>query len=368
MPKFESFQEKLNSFDSSLPIDSAWMLPASWYTDSDFLALEKELVFKKSWQPVALLSQLEEENSYVTGVTADIPWVITRGPEGELRAFYNICRHKGREVVRGCGKAERGELVCGYHAWKFNTEGKLKSAPKMGGVKNFNLDEMSLVPLAVEAWGNWAFINGDLNAEPLSRQLKELNKRFDERSIEKYKFHSTKEWIINCNWKVFNDNYLDGGYHIPFMHPSLDAQIDMENYKTECFENYNIQSSPANQKNGELSYDHKERIGDGSIYAWVYPNFTLNLYGNCLDSNYVTPLGEDKCHVRYEFYFTEDCSEEFIENSIAQSDVTQVEDIEICESVQVGLKSGAYTAGRYAPQLEVGEYHFHQLLAKNLRQ
>ena len=119
-----------------------------------------------------------------------------------------------------------------------------------------------------------------------------------------------------------------------------------------------------------MDVDAQERIGDGAIYAWIYPNFMLNRYGPCLDSNYVIPLGHDKCRVLYDFFFLEtegDEAKKFIEESIEQSAVTQREDIEICESVQIGLQSPAYDRGRYAPRLEIGEYHFHQLLAASFR-
>ena len=119
-----------------------------------------------------------------------------------------------------------------------------------------------------------------------------------------------------------------------------------------------------------LDFDAAARIGDGALYAWIYPNFMLNRYGPCLDSNLVIPLGPDRCRVDYEFYFVEgdgDIDQDFIETSMAQSDVTQREDIEICESVQRGLRSRAYDRGRYAPRVETGEYHFHQLLAAALR-
>lgn len=346
------------------------MPPASWYTDSDFLKLEHSEIFKKTWQPVLRRDELPEANTWKSGVTAKIPWVITRGPDNQLRAFYNVCRHKGREVVCGSGCSKNGELVCGYHAWTFNLEGKLKSAPQIGGIKNFDKEKNSLLPLAICEWGHWIFINGDLNAKPIAEELSVLTEQLESRHWRNLQYHSHKFWTIDCNWKVYIDNYLDGGYHIPYMHPTLDAQLSMNSYQTECFDTYSVQSSKStDQKDIGVNYDPTQRIGEGSIYAWIYPNFMINLYGNCLDINYVLPVGESQCKVYYEFYFLELEGEEqkkFIEESIKQSDVTQVEDIEICESVQLGLESGAYVAGRYAPQLEKGEYHFHQLLSKNL--
>lgn len=363
---------KLDEFNSSLPIEEAKMPPAHWYIDTDFHKLEQERIFKRTWQPVARISELTEANTYISGVTAGIPWVITRDEENKLHAFYNVCSHKGREVVRGRGCAKSCELTCGYHAWKFKLNGELKSAPQMAGIRNFDRANMGLIPLNVCEWGNWIFINGDADAKPFEQQVPELTEMLNKRKFGRLKFHSSKSWVINCNWKVYIDNYLDGGYHIPFMHPSLNEQLNMGSYSTVLFNRYNVQTSGATLKDegvAGLGYDPKARIGDGSIYAWVYPNFMLNLYGDCLDTNYVVPKGTDQCEVFYEFYFLDTegkAAEEFIEASIKQSDVTQIEDIEICESVQVGLKSGVYRPGRYAPSLEIGEYQFHQILKQDL--
>jgi choline monooxygenase len=357
--------KKLHSFNPTPPIEEASMPPASWYTDADIQKLERANIFQKSWWPIIKIDDFCQKNMYLTGHTNETPWLLIRNHQGELKAFFNVCRHKGREVTTGKGDCSSCELTCGYHGWKFHIDGQLKSAPKMGGIKNFNREEMGLVPMNVQEWGHWIFINPSKEKKNIECELEILDKQLSLRNWTKLQFHSQKSWTINCNWKVYIDNYLDGGYHIPLMHPSLDAQLDMESYKTVCFKSYSIQTSGPTKKNSQdLSYNPQERIGDGSIYAWIFPNFMVNLYGNCMDTNYVIPISEHQCQVFYEFYFTQEEEEEFIQNSIKQADITQVEDIEICESVQLGLNSGAYQPGRYAPLIEQGEYHFHQLLSE----
>jgi choline monooxygenase len=148
----------------------------------------------------------------------------------------------------------------------------------------------------------------------------------------------------------------------------------MRGYRTEVFERFSIQTAPpaapASTGDGRIAFDASARIGPGALYAWIYPSFMLNRYGPCLDTNYVVPLGPDRCEVRYEFFFEEGAgsAEEFVAESIEQSAVTQREDIAICESVQLGLSSSGYDRGRYAPQVEIGEHHFHRLLAESYRQ
>jgi len=365
----QSMQHELDRFDADLPIARAWTPPSTWYVSPAFAELEREHVFKHTWQPVARLEQLRGPGDYVSGRLVGEPWVIVRTEQGSLKAFHNSCRHKGREVVQGCGTAP--QLVCGYHAWSYDLEGKLRSCPRMAGIEDFDRAGMSLEEVALETWGPWVFLNFDPDSRPLAESLGPLADRLDRSRWADLRFVAERTWDIECNWKVYIDNYLDGGYHIPHMHPSLDAQLDMSTYRTELFETYSIQSSGAAQESdGRIAFDAGDRIGGEALYIWLYPNFMLNRYGPCLDTNYVIPLAEDRCRVYYEFYFRETegtDAEAFVAGSIEQSAVTQREDIAICESVQCGLASTGYDRGRYAPQVEMGEYHFHGLLARHLR-
>ncbi|MFV8755457.1 aromatic ring-hydroxylating oxygenase subunit alpha [Nannocystaceae bacterium ST9] len=359
----DATRHELTRFDLDVPIERAHTPPASWYTSPEIAELERDALFARSWQPVARAAELREPGQYVSGCFAERPWVITRDGEGRLRGFHNVCRHKGREVVRGSGRAD--QLVCGYHAWSYELNGRLRKAPQMAGVEAFDREAMALVPIQVEVWGPWVFINADLDAAPLAPRLSELDARLAASRWSELEYVQRIEWTLACNWKVYVDNYLDGGYHVPHMHPTLDAQLDMANYRTELFGEFSIQSCPsASEALGQ------QRIGSQAIYAWMFPNFMINRYGPCLDSNLVIPQGPSRCKVVYEFYFREPQAEgarEFIAASIEQSAITQREDIEICESVQIGLASGAYDRGRYAPRIEHGEHHFHRLLAKALR-
>ena len=269
------------------------------------------------------------------------------------------------------GQGRADSLVCGYHAWEYDLHGKLRSAPKMAGIEEFDREEMSLRPLAVDTWGPWVFINGDADARPMKTRLPELDARLEQTDWTQLTYFERTTWDIGCNWKIYVDNYLDGGYHIPHMHPTLDAQLDMSTYRTDLYAESSIQTSePSSTGDERIDFEAGERIGPGAIYAWIYPNFMLNRYGPCLDSNYVVPLGPNRCRVEYEFYFLETegrTAAEFIRQSVDQSAVTQREDISICESVQVGLNSSSYDRGRYAPRVEVGEHHFHRLLSADLR-
>jgi choline monooxygenase len=356
-------------FDPAVPIEDAVTPPSSWYVAPEMHALEQQAVFGRCWHPVARDVDLGAPGAYASGCIAGEPWVAVHGSDGTVRAFSNVCRHKGREVVQGMGRAEK--LVCGYHAWTYDLDGRLRSAPRMAGIRGFDREAMSLPSLRAERWGRWVFVNWRDDAPALRGDLPELDALLGERGWDRLRFVASRSWTLQCNWKVYVDNFLDGGYHVPHMHPSLDAQIDMASYRTEAFGLSSVQTvAAAAQPDARTAVDPGARIGAGAIYAWIYPNFMINRYGPCLDTNHVVPLGPDRCRVDYEFWFEDVDSSEaraFIDASVEQADITQHEDIAICESVQVGLRSRSYDVGRYAPRVEIGEHHFHRLLAADLR-
>ncbi|HTE55817.1 MAG TPA: aromatic ring-hydroxylating dioxygenase subunit alpha [Kofleriaceae bacterium] len=366
----DQLRAEVARFDPDLPIERAFTPPGSWYVDRRFHDLDRRAVFGRSWLPACRAELVAEPGAYASGCIAGLPWVVVRGDDGVLRGFHNSCRHKGREVVIGAGRADQA-LVCGYHAWTYALDGRLRTAPRMAGVEAFDRPAMSLVPLAVEAWGPWVFLHVDPAARPLAPRLPELERRLVARGWDRYRYVGSAEWVVEANWKTVVDNYLDGGYHVPHMHPSLRGQIDMDRYTTDIFADYSIQHAPAApDPDPGLAVDARARIGEGAIYAWIHPCFMINVYGPCIDTNVVVPLGHDRCRIEYDFFFAIDqgeAGERFVRDSMAQSAVTQAEDKEICESVQIGLQSPSYDHGRYAPRLEMGEHHFHRLLSADYR-
>ncbi|MBN4059210.1 Rieske (2Fe-2S) protein [Endomicrobium sp. AH-315-J14] len=172
-----SLETLIEAFDAEIPIERAWTPPSGWYVSPEVYQLKQASVFKRSWQPVARVEQLKEAGSFVSGCLAGEPWVVVRGADHQLRAFYNTCRHKDREVVIGEGTA--AELVCGYHAWTYDLDGRLRKAPRMAGIEDFDRETMSLRPLALEVWGPWVFVSRDLDARALRDGIVGLDKALE---------------------------------------------------------------------------------------------------------------------------------------------------------------------------------------------
>jgi choline monooxygenase len=355
----QELQRQISCFDADIPLEQAWTPPASWYTAPEVALLEKSAVFSQTWQAVARTSQLRSPGDFVAGCVAGEPWVLTRNSEGVLRALSNTCRHKATQVAVGEGNT--GALKCRYHGWSYDLDGRLKSAPRMGAVADFDRASMSLPSLGVCTWGPLVLLNGQLDAPLPLERLAPLSARLDTTGWERLAFGGRRVYELACNWKVYCDNYLDGGYHIASLHPDLASGLDLSSYRTELFDGFSIQSCRAKGDS---------RLGAEALYAWIYPNLMLNRYGPVLDTNLVVPTGPESCRVIFDFFFdleTVDDPESFIRGSIAASEKVQEEDMEICASVQLGLGSAHYDRGRYAPGMEAGIHQFHRLLGADLR-
>jgi choline monooxygenase len=362
-----SVEAILASYNDKAPLSEASTIPAPWYVDPRISDLENLTVFSKAWQVIGRADQVEKPGQFVTSTVAGEPIVAVRGSDGLVRAFYNVCRHHAAKVVtEACGLTSL--LHCPYHGWNYGLDGSLKGMPEFDGVKNFERRENGLVPVKVAIWEAFVFVNLDPQAEPLSAFLGGLVRQCQPLGLTKLHFFERKSYDIACNWKVYVDNYLDGGYHVPHLHKALSSVLDYKQYTIENEDRYCLQSSPM-VASDEDAATGATRKGDRARYFWQYPNFMINCYEGYMDTNLVVPLDVDHCRVIFDFYFS-DVSEsrrEYNTQSIAVGDRVQDEDLGICEDVQRGLKSRAYGAGRLSVRREAGEQLFHRLLAADLK-
>jgi choline monooxygenase len=365
-----SLREQLRAFDPDIPLERARTIPNSWYFDPEIYAAERQAVFVGSWQVAGRLGQLVEPGSFVTTDIAGEPILVVRDAEGVLRAFYNVCRHRAAPVMNvPAGKATR--LRCRYHGWTYDLAGRLRGTPEFDGVADFCRDEQGLVGLAVATWGPLVWVHAGANPSPLPEFLSPLPERSAGLGLEQLRFAERREYTLACNWKVFVDNYLDGGYHVNTVHPALAGVLDYAQYRTEIAGNTSVQISPlrpAERRAGDGPIG-QVRTGSTAYYWWVFPNFMLNLYQGVMDTNLVLPLGPDRCRVIFDFYFaqTERSAADFMAQSIAVAHQVQLEDAGICEEVQRGLASRSFTTGRFSVRREAAGYHFHRLLGRCLQ-
>jgi len=362
-----SISQILSSYDERAPLARASTIPAAWYFDARIAELERLSVFGRTWQLVARIEQVKSPGQFVSTTVAGEPIVVVRGNDGVLRAFYNVCRHHAAAVVtQPCGQAAL--LHCPYHGWNYGLDGSLKGMPEFEGVENFDRAQNGLVPIRVETWECFVFINLDPQAAPLAEFLGGLVRRVSPLGIGKLHYFDRRTYDIGCNWKVFVDNFLDGGYHVPHLHKGLNSVLDYKQYTIENEDRYCLQSSPM-VSSDEDAATGSTRKGDRARYFWQHPNLMINCYEGYMDTNLVIPVDVDHCHVIFDFYFADvsDARRAYNEQSVDVGNRVQEEDLGICEDVQRGLKSRAYRAGRLSVRREAGEQLFHRLLAADLK-
>jgi choline monooxygenase len=358
----------LSDYTPSADLATAETMPARWYTDAQILAFEQEKIFARTWQPVGKIEDVMRPGDFFTCEVAGRPLVITRGTDNRLRGFYNVCPHRAGVVADGRGN--RKSLQCKYHGWTYNLDGKLLRAPEFDGVKNWNPAEVCLTPVQVHEWGAWVFVNLDAAAPPMDSIYAPIQQEISKAGfyLDRMRFVERREYVIKCNWKVYVDNYLEG-YHLPIAHPDLFREIDYDQYRVETHRYFSKQHAPIREvKEGEVRDRRYIRSGEGeedALYYWIFPNIMLNAYLDNTSINIIIPVDADTTLTVFEWYFEQPGTGSgwgSMQDIIAFSDQIQQEDIQLCEWVQKGLKSGVYNRGRFSVLRENGVFHFQSLV------
>ena len=377
-----------------IPIERSDTIPSAWYHDPQMLLIENAAVFSKEWQLVGHVNQLREPGSSICLAIADNPVIVihdgTSNHEGttahdelanhdgkavrnrtgpaasdfsHIRAFYNVCKHRGGPLSVKHGT--RSVLQCQYHGWTYKSDGSLRGVPHFNHVELFDKKDFGLTPIRLSIWQGLIFVNLNEKSPELSQVLDGIEQRIHPIDLRNMQYHTRTVDEINCNWKVYVDNFLEG-YHIPIVHPELAKLLDYSQYVTEISEQYSLQYSPFS----DTSADNPYQAADGEAwYYFVYPNIMLNILPGRLQTNIIEPMGPDKCRVIFDFYYTDLAKAEasgLLESDRKYSAEIQQEDIEICEQVQKGLRSNAYDKGRFSVERELGVWHFQSKMKKSL--
>jgi choline monooxygenase len=357
-------------FEIDADVTRAETPPGRFYCDPAVLERAKERVFAPSWQIAADLGDVEEKGSIRPFVLheglLDEPIVLTRDESGALHALSNVCTHRGNVVAESACK--RKSLVCGYHGRRFDLDGKFRTMPGFEEAKGFPRPEDDLAKAGVATWGRLVFASTKPE-RPFAEWLSDVRQRLGWIAVDELRFDAerSREYEVNANWALYCDNYLEG-FHIPFVHASLAATIELEEYTTELYERSSVQIALA--KDGEEAFepppsspDHGKRIA--GFYWFVFPNLMLNFYPWGLSINVVRPRCVDKTRVSFLTYVGD--RSKLDRGAGAGLDRVEHEDEAVVESVQRGLRSSLYTRGRYSPKHERAVHHFHRLLLERLR-
>jgi len=340
-------------------------LPWSWYSDPALLRLESERIFARTWQYVGHVGQASEPASYFTSTAGEIPIVVTRTRDDELRAFVNVCRHRGHAVAQGVGRRET--LQCGYHAWTYGLDGELITAPRSEREQGFDRAELGLVTVAVDRWGPFVFVNPDVDAAPLQESLGDVPALLAEAiDVDSLVHHFRVEWELAANWKVACENFLEC-YHCPVAHPSFSKVVDVhpDAYRLQTS---GLTSSQFGQvrENGGPAYTGRE-IG-GSQFHFVWPNFGLNVFPGepNLSCGPILPGGPERTARFLDYFFGADVDQAWIDELLELDNQVGMEDSILIEGVQRGMRAGAIGEGRLMSASEPLIAHFQRLTANAL--
>jgi choline monooxygenase len=335
-----------------LPLEEGWTLPAPWYSDADVHALELRTIFERTWQYAGPAERVAQPGSFLATRAAHVPVVVTRAEDGVLRAFVNVCRHRGHVVADGAGC--RATLQCPYHAWTYGLDGELRRAPRAEREPGFDAAALGLRPVSVDTWGPWVFVNPDKAAAPLAETLADLPDLLAECGLDfaGLRFHSHHEWDQAVNWKVALENYLEC-YHCAVAHPGFSKVIDVdpEAYELRVEPTYSSQVGPVRASalagDGAAPYDPRGEVTQ-SQYHFVWPNTTINVDPgpqNVSIERWV-PVGPRLTVEVTDYWFGAGVTEQRAQEVIEFGTQVANEDVALCEAVQAGLDSQAVPQGR----------------------
>jgi len=346
-------------------------LSAEYYNSPENWERTKVKIFGRSWSLAGRKSHLFEEGNNLNSFLLiedylEEPLLLVL-KDDVVRCMSNVCTHRAFLLVNEPVRSQ--SITCKYHGRRFSLDGRFKSMPEFKEAENFPRPCDDLAQLPLKTWRDFLFTGLDPLAD-LSGIFKRLNERLDFLPLEHFRFapELSTTYEVKSHWALYVENYLEG-FHIPFVHATLNSMLDYSNYTTECYDHMVLQIGYADKESEsffDLPAGHpdfgKKVVG---YYYWLFPNLMLNLYTWGLQINVVRPVSIDTCKVDFTYYiYDEQAWSEMDGERIAE--ITQIEDEWVVEGVQKGLRSQLYPGGRFSPKREKGVHHFQKLFRKYL--
>ena len=344
-------------------------LRAAAYTDPSWFALEQRAIFATTWQWIGHGEKLRDPGSYVASQVAGMSIVAVRTEAGDLKAFYNVCKHRAHELVTGEGHTR--SLRCPYHAWTYDLNGRLTGARRTTDLIDFDPDTICLDEIQITEFGGFVYVNLDPTAAPLAEQAGDLGAEIAAWApdVESLTFAHRLTYEIDSNWKNVVDNFLEC-YHCHVAHKDFVSLVDMDTYRVTTHGIYSSHMAEAG-KDTNSAYDVSDATVTDHAVWWLWPNTCLMRYpgrGNFIVMH-IIPVGPDKTLETYDFFLeTAEPTEAELDSIRYIDEVLQPEDIGLVESVQRGMRTPAFDQGRIVHDpdgsglSEHAVHHFHGLV------
>ncbi len=344
-------------------------LRAEAYIAPEWFRADRDAILARSWQWVCHVEKLRAPGSYVAVEIAGRPIVVVRDRDGVLRAFYNVCKHRAHELLRGEGQTSR--IMCPYHAWVYRLDGQLVRAPETDHLEDFSPGDICLDAVQAEEFAGFVYVNLDPGAASLAGQSGNLETeiRHWAPDIDRLTFGRRLSYDIRSNWKNVVDNFLEC-YHCPAAHKDFCDLVDMDTYKVTTYGIYSSHMADAG-KGANSAYDVSNATVRTHAVWWLWPTTCLMRYpgrSSMIVLN-IIPVGPDRTLETYDFFLETPEPDPMELDAIRYLDeVLQVEDIGLVESVQRGMETPAFTQGRIVSnpsgsgKSEHAVHHFHGLV------
>ncbi len=320
-------------------------LAASYYTDPSIYDVERREIFSKEWQCVGFSYQVNRSGDFLSEVVAGWPIFVQRSNDGVLRAFHNICPHRAGPIVIG-DSGTQGNLVCRYHGWAFDQKGSLLNARDFGAEVP---PETCLTSVRVDEWRGIVFVNLAAEGPSLIDWLGGWTERMAEWPIEGALFHTRSVRRMECNWKTYGDNFLEG-YHVPLIHPGLARQTEATKYRVwnHGDRRWNIHLTP-----------HPDEALQPGTFMCFWPNFSMDIFPGGWCTERWLPRGPHTTDLVFDYFFFDDCDE--ADEIVKESEEVAEEDAVFCNLVQRNLDAGLYQQGVLSPRHENGLMDWHEM-------
>jgi glycine betaine catabolism A len=339
-------------------------MPREKYTSETLLAEERERIFARHWNCVGRASRLASPGDYILRDIAGESLIILRDRGGELRAFYNICRHRGTRLCQHKSGQFSETIQCPYHAWTYATDGRLIGAPHMQEVEGFDKRDYSLHSAALAEWEGFVFVNLADDPEPFDDWFAPMLRRLERYNLSGLKVGHSVTYDVHANWKLVFQNYSEC-LHCPMIHPELSTVLPYQSGANDLIEGPFLggyMEIMAPNESATLSGRSCGRLVNASLgeedrhralYYTLMPNLMLSIHPDYVNYYLLTPVAVDRTIVESEWMFHPECDGEPGFNpadAIGFWDVTNRQDWDIVERSQLGISSRKYEPGPYSPR------------------
>ncbi len=337
-------------------------LPYSWYVEPEILRREQERIFRSAWQYVGHVGETPERGTFFPARAGRTPIVVTRAQDGELRAFLNVCRHRGFPVVGEAGRRET--LQCPYHAWTYGLDGSLRAAPRSEEIADFDRDELGLCAIAVDTWGPFVFVNTGADPEPLSSALGSMPAQVAELGldVDELVYYTRWETELEANWKVVCENFLEC-YHCSVAHPQLAEMLDVSADAYALTTDGRLSSQHGPTRDTPRTRMHQDGELPRSQFHFLWPNLGVNIFPGRpnISIGPIVPLDANRTYRFLDYFFGAGVDQAWIDELMAFDDQVGIEDRALVEGAQRGMASGALEHGYLMGRSEQLIGHFQTL-------